>query len=156
MAIMRMTFEADHGTRCQPQPEEEAEFRRRIGRHNRGGHPPHMIEDGEDPDEEPHFELVVLPQDVRKKLGMTQADFAALLRVPIGTLPQLGAEPLRHGASSTDPFEAYLSRTGGRTSRPAAAACRLIEQIAGTWRSRSHIQSSAYEVTTAQYEYCGR
>jgi putative transcriptional regulator len=46
----------------------------------------HMIEDGEDPDEEPHFELVVLPQDVRKKLGMTQADFAALLRVPIGTL----------------------------------------------------------------------
>jgi putative transcriptional regulator len=46
----------------------------------------HMIEDGEDPDEEPHFEAVVLPQDVRKKLGMTQADFAALLRVPIGTL----------------------------------------------------------------------
>jgi putative transcriptional regulator len=47
----------------------------------------HMIEDGEDPDEEPpHFEAVVLPQDVRKKLHMTQADFAALLRVPIGTL----------------------------------------------------------------------
>lgn len=46
----------------------------------------HMIEDGEDPDEEQRFEPVVLPQDVRKKLGMTQADFAALLRIPIGTL----------------------------------------------------------------------
>ena len=44
------------------------------------------VDDGEDPDEEPHFEAVVLPQDVRKKLGMTQTDFAALLRVPIGTL----------------------------------------------------------------------
>ncbi len=28
----------------------------------------HMIEDGEDPDEEPQFERPVLPQDVRKKL----------------------------------------------------------------------------------------
>ena len=46
----------------------------------------HMIEDGEDPDEEPRFELVILPQNVRKKLGMTQAQFASLLRVPIGTL----------------------------------------------------------------------
>ena len=46
----------------------------------------HMIEDGEDPDEELHYELVVQPQDVRKKLGMTQTEFAALLRIPVATL----------------------------------------------------------------------
>lgn len=46
----------------------------------------HMIEDGEDPDAEPQFERVVLPQDVRKKLGLTQTQFAELLGVPIGTL----------------------------------------------------------------------
>ena len=46
----------------------------------------HMIEDGEDPDAEPQFERVVLPQDVRKKLGLTQMQFAELLGVPIGTL----------------------------------------------------------------------
>jgi putative transcriptional regulator len=46
----------------------------------------HMIEDGEDPDAEPHFERVVLPQDLRKKLGMTQVQFAELLGVPVGTL----------------------------------------------------------------------
>jgi putative transcriptional regulator len=46
----------------------------------------HMIEDGEDPDEEPRFEPVVRPQDVRRKLGMTQTEFAALLRIPVATL----------------------------------------------------------------------
>jgi putative transcriptional regulator len=46
----------------------------------------HMIEDGEDPDEEPRFEPPVLAQNVRKKLGMTQAAFAELLGVPVATL----------------------------------------------------------------------
>jgi len=46
----------------------------------------HMIEDGEDPDAEPQFEPVVLPQDVRKKLGMTQTEFALLLQIPVATL----------------------------------------------------------------------
>jgi putative transcriptional regulator len=46
----------------------------------------HMIEDGEDPDEEPRFERVVLPQEVRKKLGMTQTEFSTLLRIPVATL----------------------------------------------------------------------
>jgi putative transcriptional regulator len=45
-----------------------------------------MIEDGEDPDEEPRFEPPVQAQVVRKKLGLTQADFARLLGVPIATL----------------------------------------------------------------------
>jgi putative transcriptional regulator len=46
----------------------------------------HMIEDDEDPDAELQGELVVQPQDVRKKLGMTQAEFADLLRIPVATL----------------------------------------------------------------------
>jgi putative transcriptional regulator len=46
----------------------------------------HMIEDGEDPDEEPRFERVVLPQEVRKKLGMTQTELSTLLRIPVATL----------------------------------------------------------------------
>jgi putative transcriptional regulator len=46
----------------------------------------HMIEDGEDPDEEPRFEAPVLAQDVRRKFGMTQPAFAALLGIPLATL----------------------------------------------------------------------
>jgi putative transcriptional regulator len=47
----------------------------------------HMAEDGENLDEEPpRFERPVLPQEVRKRLGMTQVEFAALLRVPVATL----------------------------------------------------------------------
>jgi putative transcriptional regulator len=47
-----------------------------------------MVEDGQDPDAElpADWELVVPPQLVRKKLGMTQEEFAKALRVPLGTL----------------------------------------------------------------------
>lgn len=45
-----------------------------------------MVEDGENPNEEQHFERPVLPQEVRKRLGMTQVEFAALLRMPVATL----------------------------------------------------------------------
>lgn len=81
-----MTMEEIRARAARRTPEEEAEFRRRMDATTEEDIRRHMIEDGEDPDEEPHLEAVVLPQDVRKKLGMTQADFAALLRVPIGTL----------------------------------------------------------------------
>jgi putative transcriptional regulator len=46
----------------------------------------HMIEDGEDPDAEPRFEKPVLPQDLRRKLGLTQTGFAKLLGIPVATL----------------------------------------------------------------------
>ena len=46
----------------------------------------HMIEDGEDPDQDLRFEPVVLPRELRRKLRMTQTEFAALLRVPVATL----------------------------------------------------------------------
>ncbi|WP_216076086.1 helix-turn-helix domain-containing protein, partial [Acinetobacter baumannii] len=46
-----------------------------------------MIEDGEDPDT-PLGEFVeeVPPAEVRKRLGMTQGAFAAMLGIPVGTL----------------------------------------------------------------------
>lgn len=49
----------------------------------------HMIEDGENPDEEPEparYRLVVPAATVRAKLGLSQQDFADLIKVPIGTL----------------------------------------------------------------------
>lgn len=48
----------------------------------------HMIEDGEDPDAPlPATPVVlVLPQVLRERLGMTQAEFAAAIQVPVATL----------------------------------------------------------------------
>lgn len=48
----------------------------------------YMIEDGEDPEAEmsADAEFVVPPQAVRRKLGMTQEEFARALRIPVGTL----------------------------------------------------------------------
>jgi len=57
----------------------------------------HMIEDGQDPDEElpGNWELVVPPQVVREKLGMTQEEFAEALKVPVETLRSWERDPLR-------------------------------------------------------------
>lgn len=46
-----------------------------------------MIEDGQDPkDGLPGFAPVIPPQVLRKKLGMTQPEFAKALRIPLSTL----------------------------------------------------------------------
>jgi putative transcriptional regulator len=66
-------------------PEQEAGARRMDATTEEAIRRP-MIEDGEDPDAEPQFEPVVQAQDVRKKLGMTQTGFAALLQIPVATL----------------------------------------------------------------------
>jgi putative transcriptional regulator len=46
----------------------------------------HMIEDGEDPDHTPRAEDIHTPQVLRKRLGMTQEQFARALRLPVATL----------------------------------------------------------------------
>ena len=47
----------------------------------------HAVEDGENPDAPlAGFDLVVPIQTVRRKLGMSQADFARTLHIPIGTI----------------------------------------------------------------------
>jgi len=45
-----------------------------------------MVEDGEDPDTAPRFAPLVLAQDVRRKLGLTQVAFATLLGIPVAVL----------------------------------------------------------------------
>ena len=45
------------------------------------------IEDGEDPDAPlENFELVIPVHAVRRKLGMSQAEFAKAFQIPIGTI----------------------------------------------------------------------
>jgi putative transcriptional regulator len=47
----------------------------------------HMIEDGQDPGHSlAGFVPVLPPQVLRKRLGMTQAQFARALRIPLATL----------------------------------------------------------------------
>ncbi len=86
MAVLRMTMKEIEARAAARTPEEQAEFRRRMDATTEEDIRRHMIEDGEDPDAEPCFERVALPRDVRKKLGMTQTEFAALLRIPAATL----------------------------------------------------------------------
>jgi putative transcriptional regulator len=45
-----------------------------------------MIEDGENPDEELAERDVISPWFIRKRLKMSQKEFAAVLGIPIGTL----------------------------------------------------------------------
>ena len=80
MAIVRRTL--DHIRRMKPRIDRakidatsEADIRRQ------------MIEDGQDPDRNlSDFTPVVPPQVLRKHLGMTQAEFARALRIPLSTL----------------------------------------------------------------------
>ena len=46
----------------------------------------HMIEDGEDPDAELREEDIISPWYIRKRLGMSQQQFADTLGIPIATL----------------------------------------------------------------------
>jgi putative transcriptional regulator len=86
MAIVRMTLHDIMARAAQRSPEEDAAFRRRMDATTEDDIRRHMIEDGEDPEAEPLFEPPVQAQEVRKKLGLTQPDFARLLGIPLGTL----------------------------------------------------------------------
>lgn len=46
----------------------------------------HMIEDGEDPDAELHEQDVISPWYIRRRLGMSQTEFAEALHIPVATL----------------------------------------------------------------------
>jgi putative transcriptional regulator len=86
MALTRMTLEQVKARAVRRTQEEQAAFKRRMVATTEAEIHRHMIEDGEDPGEEPRFEAPVLPQYVRRKLGMTQSAFAAMLRIPVATL----------------------------------------------------------------------
>lgn len=78
----------------------------------------HMIEDGQDPDEEPTgYLLVEPPQAIRKRLGMTQEEFAEALRVPLATLRNW-----EQGRFTMDPAVKSLLRIVSRNPEAAFAA----------------------------------
>jgi putative transcriptional regulator len=86
MAVVRMTAEEVKARAAARTPKEQAAFKRRMRATTEAVISRHMIEDGEDPARVPRFEPVVSPKEVRKKLGMTQTEFSALLRIPTATL----------------------------------------------------------------------
>ena len=86
MALVRMTFEEIKAQAARRTPEEDAAFRRRLDATTEDEIRQQMIEDGEDPDDAPRFETPVQARAVRHKLGLSQTQFARLLRIPVGTL----------------------------------------------------------------------
>ncbi len=86
MALVRMTLEEIKAQAAARSPKEQAAFERRMAATSEAEIHRQMIEDGEDPEAEPRFMPPVLAQDVRKKLGLTQAAFARLLGIPVATL----------------------------------------------------------------------
>lgn len=77
----------------------------------------HTIEDGFDPDgalDPASFVEVFPPQEVRRRLGLSQDAFAAALRIPAGTLRNW-----EQGRTMPDPTAQALFRIIGR--EPAAA-----------------------------------
>jgi putative transcriptional regulator len=86
VVLVRMTLEEIKAQAAARSPEEQAAFERRMAATSEAEIHRQMIEDGEDPEAEPRFMPPVLAQDVRKKLGLTQAAFARLLGIPVATL----------------------------------------------------------------------
>lgn len=77
----------------------------------------HMIEDGEDPDHEPRIENIYTPQIIRKRLAMTQEQFAHALRIPVATLRNW-----EQGRNSIDPAARSLLIVVARDPQAAFAA----------------------------------
>jgi len=77
----------------------------------------HMIEDGEDPDHELEVDDVFSPQVIRKRLGMTQEQFAAALRIPVETLCNW-----EQGREAIDPAARSLLVIVARNPKAALAA----------------------------------
>ena len=76
----------------------------------------HMIEDGEDPDREFRVDDVFTPQVVRKRLRMTQEQFARALRIPVATLRNW-----EQGRNAVDPAARSLLMVVARDPKRAFA-----------------------------------
>ncbi len=77
----------------------------------------YMIEDGEDPDHVPSIEDIFTPQVIRKRLKMTQEEFARALRIPVATLRNW-----EQGRNAIDPAARSLLMVVARNPRAALAA----------------------------------
>jgi len=82
----------------------------------------HMIEDGEDPDFVPTLEDIFTPQVIRKRLKMTQEEFANALRIPVATLRnwEQGRNAIDPAARSLLMVVAKNPKLVLRTLQPAA------------------------------------
>ena len=80
----RMTL--DQVRQSKPTPSEAAEFRQRMAATTEKDIRRHMAEDGYDPDEEVCEEDIISPAVIRKRLRMSQREFAEAIHVPLATL----------------------------------------------------------------------
>jgi putative transcriptional regulator len=77
----------------------------------------HMTEDGEDLDQMPAAEDIFSPRFIRKRLKMTQEEFAAALRIPVATLRNW-----EQGRNTIDPAARSLLLVVARNPRLTFAA----------------------------------
>jgi putative transcriptional regulator len=77
----------------------------------------HMIEDGEDPEHELQTEDAFSPQVIRKRLSLTQEQFAAALRIPLEML-----RDWEQGGQAIDPAARSLLMIVARNPEAALAA----------------------------------
>jgi len=80
----RMTL--DQARRSKPTPSEVAEFRRRMAATTEKDIRRHMAEDGYDAEEQVRDEDLISPAVIRKRLGMSQREFAQAIHLPPATL----------------------------------------------------------------------
>lgn len=77
----------------------------------------HMREDGEAATRAPRIDDVVTPQVIRKRLDMTQEEFARALHIPVATLRNW-----EQGRNSIDPAARALLTVVARDPKAALAA----------------------------------
>ena len=79
MAIKRMTLDA---IKTHPSKRDRTKIRATTEKDIRR----HMVEDGEDPDAHLREEDIISPWHIRKRLGLSQQQFADTLGIPVATL----------------------------------------------------------------------
>jgi putative transcriptional regulator len=77
----------------------------------------HMREDGYDPDESIRGEDIISPAVIRKRLGMSQRQFAAAIHVPVATL-----QNWEQGRTLMDPIARALMTILAREPKAALRA----------------------------------
>jgi putative transcriptional regulator len=85
----------------------------------------HMIEDGESPDAEYTLETSFSPHVIRKRIGMTQEQFAAALGVPVATLRNW-----EQGRNAIDPAARSLLLLVARDPKATLAALAAARSAA--------------------------
>ncbi len=79
----------------------------------------HMREDGYDPDEPVRIEDIISPAVIRKRLGMSQRQFAEAIHLPIATL-----QNWEQGRTPMDPSARALMTILAREPKAALRALR--------------------------------